>query len=54
MRLAYIKEIKNTHLLTLGLDGDGESVRFTVSASVYAPTVHLLSRQRHSRVAECG
>ena len=36
MRLAYIKEIKNTHLLTLGIDGDGESVRFTVSASVYA------------------
>ena len=43
MRLAYIKEIKNTHLLTLGIDGDGESVRFTVSASAYAavgrPTV---------------
>ena len=36
MRLAYVKEIKNTHLLTLGIDGDGESVRFTVSASVYA------------------
>ncbi len=36
MRIAYIKEIKNTHLLCLGIDGAGESARFTVSNAVYS------------------
>ena len=36
MKISYIREKKDTHLLCLGIDGAGESARFTVSRSVYA------------------
>ena len=36
MRISYIREIKDSHLLCLGVEGEGESLRFTVSAAAYA------------------
>lgn len=36
MRISFIRQIKDSHFLSLGIEGEGESFRFTVSASAYA------------------